>query len=59
MAINKAQKAKFLESVKQKYFIPARVALQKGVKAGILPKDCIVLQTNNDTIEILDNAKKL
>lgn len=57
--INKAQKAKFLETVKQKYIIPANTQLKKGIKAGILPSDCMVLWSNNSTIEIIDNSKKI
>jgi hypothetical protein len=50
---------KFLEQVKQKYLIPASAMLRKGIKAGVLPANCIVLRTNEDTIEILENAKKI
>lgn len=55
----KKAKADFLDNIKKKYLLPASKELKEGIKKGILPKNCMVLWSNNTTIEILSNAKNI
>ncbi len=55
----KITKAAFLDKVNKNYLIPASRELKKGVDQGILPKNCVVLWSNDITIETVKNSKKI
>ncbi len=60
MAIaKKITKAAYLDKITKNYLIPASKELRKGVEKGILPKNCVVLWSNDATIETVKNAKKM
>ena len=59
MATKQQTKVKVLNEIKSKYLIPAKRDLEKHIKAGDLPKNCMVNWSNNVTIEMLENSKKI